>query len=51
VPEWRSLLIKAERDLVLLADGTWLVYEHERGFLTVWDDDEFTAEFRAVDAN
>jgi hypothetical protein len=49
VPEWRSLLIKASRDIVLLADSMWLVHEHERHYLTACDEDQFNAQFNHDD--
>lgn len=48
VPQWRALLIRSGdgiRDVVLVGDGMWLVFEYDRGYLTAWDDGEFTAEF------
>jgi hypothetical protein len=29
----------------------WLVYEHERSYLTAWTDDEFRDEFETATAN
>lgn len=48
VPQWQALLIRAGdgiRDVVLVGDGMWLVYEYDRGYLTAWDDGEFSEEF------